>query len=178
MVWLLSIPFGPFFGWLCTEQLTAENWRILAGVRAFLCVLVPLICVLPLLRCVRGTKAVPAGLILLIGTAFPVLTGLGSAMDVTRGPVWENVEVKHIRPIAYRVGVARVRIPGGIAELANGRVLRPVQTADVHREPMRLLMESGAEARKNVAGACPARFCSFVVSSHDTMHPNIHRTQP
>ncbi len=78
VVWLLSVPFGPFFGWLATEQIDRDNWLMLAGIRVFLSVVLPLVGVLPLLRFVRGRYARIAGLILLVGTAFPLLTAIGS----------------------------------------------------------------------------------------------------
>ncbi|MFO1078582.1 MAG: hypothetical protein U1E73_12735 [Planctomycetota bacterium] len=140
-IWLLSVPFGPLVGWIATEQLTAGNWQIVVGTRALLVVAVPAICVLPLLRCVRGKNAGLAGTVLLVGTAFPITTGLGSALDWLEGPVWQEVVV------------AGVRIPGesmrtyghtdaiaNEAVLADGRSLTVVSSAPVHPGPMRLLV--------------------------------------
>ena len=143
-IWLLSIPFGPLIGWTATEQLTAGNWQIVAGTRAFLCVLLPMICVLPLLRFIRGRHAVACVIILSVGTAFPMLTGLGSAFDVVYGPVWQDVDVEAVRAEgkALRSG-SSVNIPDARVDLADGRTVRPVVSAPVHRGPMRVLVLRG-----------------------------------
>ncbi|MFO1054570.1 MAG: hypothetical protein U1F36_20295 [Planctomycetota bacterium] len=140
-VWLLSVPFGPLVGWIATEQLTAGNWQIVVGTRALLAVAVPAVCVLPLLRFVRGKYAGPAGTVLLIGTAFPVTTGLGSALDWLDGPVWQEADVTGVR-----IPGEAVRTYGHTDEvadealLADGRSLRVVASAPVHPGPMRLLV--------------------------------------
>jgi len=144
VVWLLAIPFGPFLGWSATEQLTAENWQVVAGIRAFLCVVLPAVCVLPLLRCVRGRYAVPAGVILLIGTAFPFIIGLGAALDFVRGPVWQDVEVESVRDAGFTTQFGtRVTVPQAFADLLDGRTLRPVSTVDIHSGPARVLVLQG-----------------------------------
>src|SRR3954454_10590050 len=59
VVWLLAIPFAPFFAWVIGSLSTvnAHTWRWVLGTRAFLCVALPLTCALPLLRYVRGRAA-------------------------------------------------------------------------------------------------------------------------
>jgi len=144
VIWLLAIPFGPFLGWSATEQLTAENWQLVAGIRAGLCVVLPAVCVLPLLRYVRGRYAVPAGAILLIGTAFPFIIGLGAALDFVGGPVWQNVEVKSVRTSSFTTQFGtRVTVPQAFADLIDGRTLRPVSTVDIHAGPARVLVLQG-----------------------------------
>ena len=144
VIWLLAIPFGPFLGWSATEQLTAENWQLVAGIRAFLCVVLPAVCVLPLVRYVRGRYAVPAGAILLIGTAFPFIIGLGAALDFVRGPVWQDVEVKSVRDAGFTTQFGtRVAVPQAFADLIDGRTLRPVSTVDIHSGPARVLVLQG-----------------------------------
>ena len=131
-VWLLSIPFGPLLGWLATEQLAAGNWQLMAGIRAFLCIGLPLIGVLPLLRSVRGKYALVASAILLVGTAFPVLMALGATYDLMRGPAWEAVTVAAARA-------------DGVVELSDGRILQTVSGANVRRGRMRLLVLRGLD---------------------------------
>jgi hypothetical protein len=143
-VWLLAIPFGPFLGWSATEQLTAENWQLVAGIRAFLCVALPAVCVLPLVRYVRGRYAVPAGAILLIGTTFPFILGSGAALDFVRGPVWQNVKVKSVRASGFTTQFGtQVTVPQAFADLIDGRTLRPVSTVDMHSGPARVLVLQG-----------------------------------
>lgn len=144
LVWLLAIPFGPFFGWMFTEDLTAGNWQSAAGARAVLCVVLPLIGVLPLLRFVRGRHAHAAATVLLIGTAVPVLAGLTSAYDVIRGPVWQDVEVVAVRsggsPLLWR---RQSSVSSGLVDLSDGRTLRMVSTVLVGRGPAHLLVLRG-----------------------------------
>ena len=143
-VWLLAIPFGPFLGWSATEQLTAENWQLVAGLRAGLCVALPAVCVLPLVRCVRGQYAVQAGAILLIGTAFPVIIGFGAALDFVRGPVWQDVEVTSVRASSFRTEFGTwITVDEAFADFTDGRTLRPVSTVDIHSGPARVLVLQG-----------------------------------
>ena len=135
---------GPFLGWSATEQLTAENWQVVAGIRAGLCVALPAVCVLPLLRYVRGPYAVPAGAVLLIGTAFPFIIGFGAALDFVGGPVWQDVEVKAVRASGFTTQFGtRVTVPQAFADLMDGRTLRPVSTVDIHSGPARVRVLQG-----------------------------------
>lgn len=86
--WLVSCAFGPFFGWLVTQgfTLTEENWRWRYVVRASLCVGLPVVCALPLLRYVRG-RHWPVALLLLLGvTALAAWSGLNTLLDLREGP--------------------------------------------------------------------------------------------
>lgn len=146
VIWLLAIPFGPFVGWSATEQLTAENWQMVAGIRAGLCVVLPVVCVLPLVRWVRGRYAVPAAAVLLIGTAFPVIIGVGAALDFVRGPVWQKVEVTAVRAASFKTEYqTEIVISHAFADLADGRTLRPVSTVDIHAGPARVLVLQGLD---------------------------------
>ena len=146
VIWLLAIPFGPFIGWSATEQLTAENWQLVAGIRAGLCVALPAVCVLPLVRCVRGRYAVPAGVILLIGTAFPFIIGAGAALDFVRGPVWQDVDVTAVRDAGFKTEYGtRITVENAFADLVDGRTLRPVSTVDIHAGPARVLVLQGLD---------------------------------
>lgn len=86
--WLVACAFGPFFGWVVTAAyaLTEENWRWRYGVRALLCVGLPVVCALPLLRYVRG-KYWHVALLLLLGvTALAAWSGLNTLLDLREGP--------------------------------------------------------------------------------------------
>jgi hypothetical protein len=136
-VWLLSVPFGPLFGWTATEFISAGNWQAMAGIRVFLSVVLPLLGVLGLVRFIRGQYAVPTALIALIGTAFPLVTAANTTWDFVRGPVWESVTVKTLRTLPdadfYFV------------DLADGRTLRTVADVPMKRGPARLLVLQGLD---------------------------------
>src|SRR5262249_17416617 len=139
-----AIPFGPFLGWSATEQLTAENWQLVAGIRAGLCVALPVVCVLPLVRCARGRYAVPAGAILLIGTAFPVIIGFGAALDFVRAPVWQAVGVTSVRVPSFRPDFGPwITTDEAFAVFTDGRTLRPVSTVDILSGPARVRVLQG-----------------------------------
>lgn len=125
VVWLLSIPFAPFLVWLLSSYVWLDrgNWQVLLGIRTGLCVALPCICVLPLLRYVRGRASSYALLILFLGTAFPFLTGWSSMMDLFHRPRWEQVRIEKLHE---RYTVVHYRaIPTGIvdARLSDGRLL-------------------------------------------------------
>lgn len=150
VVWLLSVPFGPLLGWGATEQIDRDNWLVLAGIRVFLSVVLPLVGVLPLLRFVRGRRARIAGLVLLIGTTFPLLTAMGSTLDVVRGPVWREVTVTAVYQRTFK------RHWGGVSpllevHLADGRILRTVDGVVPHKGPARLLLLEGLDRVLDVA---------------------------
>ncbi len=103
VVWLLSIPFAPFLSWMINEffTITADNWRTILAIKAGLCVLLPCICVLPLIRYIKGKTALVAALILVIGTCFPVIIGWNSMLDVIEGPQQRSVVVSNVHGIYY-----------------------------------------------------------------------------
>jgi hypothetical protein len=145
VVWLLSIPFAPFLGWIFTNafDLTASNWKMLFGICAALCVVVPIVCVLPLIRYVRQPAASFMIAVLAIGTAFPVLCGLGWAIDFVRGPSWEHVNVVSIDGFVFQNGSAQADVPDVVVSvhLADGRTLMRSQAAPkVHSGSMQLLV--------------------------------------
>lgn len=126
VVWLLAIPFAPFFGWAEQNvfELTPSNYRAVLGVRAFLTVVVPLACVLPLLRYVRGRASAYALLILFLGTAFPVSTGYAAAADFVKGAQWQTIEIVQLERVTFVKVRRRMHARGTIiATLADGRVL-------------------------------------------------------
>ena len=143
-VWALSIPFAPFLSWVLTNALdvNAANWRVLLGIRAALCVVVPLISVWPLVRYVtRGTAGIMIT-VLVLGTGFPVLTGLGAARDVIEGPEWQDVTVSGSMDVVSRTG-QRVLAPSAVVELDDGRSLSRSPSVAIHEGPMRLLVLKG-----------------------------------
>lgn len=103
IVWLLSIPFAPFLSWMINEffTITADNWRTMLAIKAGLCVILPCMCVLPLIRYINGKTALVATLILVIGTCFPVIIGWNSMLDVIEGPQVKGVVVRDVHTIYY-----------------------------------------------------------------------------
>lgn len=145
-VWLLTIPFAPFFGWVLTNwiDVDASNWRVVLGIRAFACVILPCVCVLPLLRYVRGQAAGFASAILVVGTAFPVITGAGSAFDLVMGPEWESVVISQIEDVSFttRVGT-HVEARGAFVLLSDGRRFTRATEVKVETGPAKLLLLRG-----------------------------------
>jgi len=139
VVWLLAVPFAPFLAWVICSLATVNvrTWRWVLGAEAFLCVAVPLTCVLPLLRYVRGRAAPYSLLILCLGTLFPVSIGWSSAADFVRGPKWEPVNV---------AGSIRVHLTG------RGRDI-PTRTLKVRLTDGRVL-EADAEQVDVRTGEC------------------------
>lgn len=86
--WLVACAFGPFFGWLVTDgfTLTEENWRWRYVVRLVLCVGLPVLTALPLLRYARGRFWHVALLLLLCVTALAAWSGLNTLRDLREGP--------------------------------------------------------------------------------------------
>lgn len=87
--WLVACAFGPFFGWLLTSAfpLSVNNWRWFYWGRMALCVGLPVLTALPLLRYVRGQGA-PLMLALLLGvTALPAWSAWNTWRDLQSGPV-------------------------------------------------------------------------------------------
>ncbi len=145
VVWVVSIPISPFVGWALTNfiDLGVANWRVWLGVRAVLCVVLPIISVLPLLRFLRRPHVGFMLAFLGVGTAFPVVTGIGSAIDVVRGPRWENVEITSIKNVVKPGG--KVLIRGALIELADGRRLTRTKSVNVREGPDRLLILRGIQ---------------------------------
>jgi len=86
--WLVACAFGPFFGWVLTSvvSLSASNWRWVYGGRVGLCIGLPVLTALPMLRYARG-KGAPIMLALLCGvTALSVWSGWNTLQDLRAGP--------------------------------------------------------------------------------------------
>jgi hypothetical protein len=86
--WLVACAFGPLFGWILTSfSLTESTWRWLYWGRVGLCIGLPVLTALPLLRYVRGMGA-PLMLAILLGvTALPVWSGWSTWQDLQAGPI-------------------------------------------------------------------------------------------
>jgi len=133
VVWLLAIPFAPLALWLINSLATvnADNWRSILAVKVFLCVVLPVLCVLPLLRYVRGKAGPWLALILCIGTTFPVCFGWASAVDLIRKPRWESVQITRINRVVMvdrhghevRTRTLKVYLGGGRVIEANSDVV-------------------------------------------------------
>jgi hypothetical protein len=145
VVWVLSIPFAPFLSWVLTNlfDVGASNWRLLLGVRALLCVALPLVTVLPLVRYVRSGTAGIMIAVLVVGTGFPVATGIGSAFDVIAGPAWQDVTVVQTSDFDFKLGGQRVHAPEAVVKLSDGRSLSRSVDVSVHEGRMRLLVLRG-----------------------------------
>ncbi|WP_309621722.1 hypothetical protein [Novosphingobium sp.] len=146
VVWLLSIPFAPFFTWILRNMapLDASDWTTVLGISAFCCVVVPIVCVLPMLRFERRGTAHLALPILAIGTAFPVATGAGSAYDIVRGPVWQSVTVVRLVNIDRLTSKGtRVRAEAVFVDLADGRQLSRAENVKLHEGPARVKVLRG-----------------------------------
>jgi len=104
--WLLLIPFAPLAMWLYAQLavLTPGNWQTILATKTAICVVLPVICVLPLLRYARGKTGHVALLILLLGTAYPVSVGWASMSDLLHGPEWQKVEIVDVRRVHCRFG--------------------------------------------------------------------------
>lgn len=145
-VWLFAIPTAPLLGWLLTSvpDLDADSWRVPVTLRAGLCVVLPVVSVLPLLRYVRGRPAPFLLAILGIGTLFPVLTGWGAALDAVRGPRWEDVTVDALEDLGFRTAAGiRVRRAGAFVLLRDGRRLTHAEGLRLAPGPHRVLVLGG-----------------------------------
>jgi hypothetical protein len=143
VVWLLAIPFAPFIAWVIGSLSTvnAHTWRWVLGTKAFLCVALPLVCALPLLRYVRGRAAPYSLLILFLGTIFPVSIGWPSAADFLRGPGWEAVDVAGSFRVHLTVRGRDVRTRTLKVRLTDGRVLEAdADQLDLRRGHCRILL--------------------------------------
>jgi hypothetical protein len=146
VVWLLAIPLAPFFTWILRNMVDIDqtNWTWVLGVTAFFCVVVPLVCVLPLLRYIRRGTAGMALTVLAIGTGFPVATGAGSAYDVIRGPEWQSVTIENLRGLNYKASSSvEVNARDVFVDLADGRTLSRASSVELETGPARLLVLRG-----------------------------------
>jgi len=125
VIWLLCIPFAPFVIWLIGSLtvVTDDNWKLILGSKTLVCVALPLIGVLPLLKYIRGDAAPIAILILAVGTLFPVSFGLTALQDLRTGPERENVVITQVRPVKAYVMRREAATDLVEVDLADGRTL-------------------------------------------------------
>ena len=144
-VWALSIPFAPLLSWVLTNafDVDASNWRALLGIRAALCVVLPLVTVWPLVRYVRRGTAGVSIAVLVVGTGLPVASGVGSAFDVLAGPAWQDVTVAQLGDSDFKLQGREVRAPDAVVKLSDGRSLGRSADVAVHEGRMRLLVLRG-----------------------------------
>jgi hypothetical protein len=143
VLWMLCIPGSPLVLYVIANltTLTPGNWRTILGSKVVVCVVLPLIGALPLIRHIRGPAARYALLVAVVGTLFPVAFGLPALGDLIRGPSRERVTIT----AAHRIVVAR-RGHGeeltDIAEVAlsDGRTLQ----ANTRHAPLSALAEGPA----------------------------------
>jgi hypothetical protein len=146
VIWLLLIPFGPFLGWFFTSyfDVDAGNYRLLLSIKTVLCVIGPVVCVLPLLRYLRHPYVSFGLAVLAIGTGFPILMGIHAAGDLVRGPHWQDIQITGFRDIANNTQAGtRVRIAGAFVELADGRTLTRTQQIKLHKGAAHVLVLRG-----------------------------------
>jgi len=124
-VWLLCVPFAPALAWLIAQLsvLTPGNWRWVLGAQVGLCVVLPCVSVLPLLRYVRGQAAPYALLILAIGTGFPASFAAWALADLWQGPRVEAATVTAVDRMVQQVGHREVQTDILELTLADGRTL-------------------------------------------------------
>lgn len=126
VLWMLAIPFGPAFSWIITNWIGVDrgNWENLLGFTTLLCVVIPVVGVLPLLRYLKRETALVGGAILAVGTAFPVAMGATSAYDFLHGPEWQQVEITELQDVDYMTGTGtRMYSEAVYFKLADGRTL-------------------------------------------------------
>jgi hypothetical protein len=156
VVWLLAIPFGPVIGWVATNSfaVTASNWRLLLGIRATVCILVPLLGALSMLRFVRGKTAGLAAAILGVGTVFPMFAGRAAAMDLMNGARWEQVVVEETIDVTHRGSrsTGRTFSVREAVQFTDGRTLLCGPDVAIAPGPMRVLV---LRASNRVIGAMP-----------------------
>jgi hypothetical protein len=144
VVWLLSIPLAPLAIWLIGSLtvVTNNNWQAILGTKTLIGVALPIICVLPLLRYIRGDAAPIAILILAIGTLFPVSFGLTALQDLRTGPQRETVVITRVQPVVAYVRRTSVETDILEVELEGGRTLRAnarLGTIELGPQPIKYL---------------------------------------
>lgn len=143
IVWLLAIPFAPLTVWLITSNttLTAENWRQLLLIETAIGLGIPGICVLPLIKYIRGPAAGYATLILFLGTAFPISSVVMQVGDLIIGPTWETVTITNVSRVHLTYRYQDISTRTLDVRLSDGRVLTGNhESQPVHEGRTRLLI--------------------------------------
>ncbi len=125
VIWLLAILFAPLTVWGISQltPLTPENWRVVLGAQVCIGLVLPCICVLPLIRYVRGPAAAYAILILFVGTAFPASFTVPQSLDLFKGAQWEQVTITDIDRYQFARRQGTVQTNTLDVRLSDGRTL-------------------------------------------------------
>ena len=143
VLWMLCIPCSPLALYIIANMTTLDrgNWRTILGSKVFVCVVLPLIGALPLLRHIRGPAARYALLVAVVGTLFPVAFGLPALADLLGGPRRERVTITAVRGIVVeRRGHGEELTDICNVDLADGRTLQ----ANTRNAALRALAEGPA----------------------------------
>jgi multisubunit Na+/H+ antiporter MnhE subunit len=84
-----------------------------------------------------------AGMVLVTGTAFSLLTGLDSTLDFVHGAVWRDVTVTNVRGITFAAGSQRITPSILTVDLAGGHTLRTVEGVEPRKGAARMLLLEG-----------------------------------
>ncbi|MDP2312656.1 MAG: hypothetical protein Q8P41_07100 [Pseudomonadota bacterium] len=142
-LWVACIPCSPLILYIIANMttLTGDNWRTILGSKVLVCVVLPLIGALPLLRYIRGPAALYALLFAVVGTLFPVAFGLPALADLLGGLRREQVTVTAVRRIVVaRQGHGEEATDILDVDLADGRTLQ----ANTRNARLRTLAEGPA----------------------------------
>jgi hypothetical protein len=125
-VWGLLIPFGPLILW-GINNLTVSTWQnynLILGAKVLVCVVLPLICGLPMYKYMRGKYVYISVLIFTIGTGIPLMVGYNSFMDLVNGPKSEVTEIIEVKRFSLQDRSGRSRSSSLLeVKLSNGRKL-------------------------------------------------------
>jgi hypothetical protein len=98
---------------------------------------------LPLWRYVRGAPARFMAMVIVVGTAFPVATGLGAARDAVSGPAWQSVTIGDLDHIGFEKKGGKKETTNTRVELTDGRSLSATPGLGLKRGPAKVLVLRG-----------------------------------
>jgi hypothetical protein len=81
-------------------------------------------------------------MVIVVGTAFPVATGLGAARDAIGGPVWQSVTIDDVDHIGFQKG-KKQEITNTRVDLTDGRSLSATPGLGLQRGPAKVLVLRG-----------------------------------
>lgn len=143
VLWLLAIPFGPAFSWMVNNWVGVDrhNYTLMLQATALVCVVIPLLGALVMLRFARrGNWPMVLGIVA-VGTAFPVAMGWSAAVDAVRGPQWQDVVITDLVDVDYMTNVGTVMENEAVFfVLADGRRLTRDDDIAPRLGPARLLV--------------------------------------
>lgn len=143
LLWLLAIPFGPAFSWMVNNWFGVDrhNYALMLQATALVCVVIPLLGALVMLRFAkRGNWPIVLGIVA-VGTAFPVAMGWSAAVDAVRGPQWQDVVITNLTDVDYMTSVGTIMENDAVFfMLADGRRLTRDDDIAPRLGPARLLV--------------------------------------